>query len=101
MKVTGPSAVIDGRGRYTYETRALDFNAKFKPYDQPGSLLAAAVGLVMNPLTSILELRLTGTLGDPKWSVDVTGPLTGSSPSHTGLPAAPVKPATNCAAGRL
>jgi hypothetical protein len=87
VKVTGPSAVIDGRGRYTYETRALDFNAKFKPYDQPGSLLAAAVGLVMNPLTSILELRLTGTLGDPKWSVDFSGPSAGSNP-------APAKPAT-------
>jgi len=94
VKVTGPSAVIDGRGKYTYATRSLDFNARFKPYDQPGSLLAAAVGLVMNPLTSILELRLTGTLGDPKWSVDVTGPLSGSSPSHAGLPAAPLKPAT-------
>ena len=86
LKVTGPSAVIDGRGKYSYASNALDFNAKFKPYDQPGSLLAAAVGLVMNPLTSILELRLTGPLGDPKWSVDFTGPMTSTRPGDQGKP---------------
>jgi len=85
LKVTGPSAVIDGRGRYSYMARTLDFNAKFKPYDQPGSLLAAAVGLVMNPLTSILELRLTGTLANPKWSVDIAGPMSGSTAAASRL----------------
>jgi len=92
LKVTGPSAVIDGRGKYSYVTNALDFNAKFKPYDQPGSLLAAAVGLVMNPLTSILELRLTGPLRDPKWSVDITGPMSSSHPNDQGKPPASPKP---------
>ncbi|MES1168367.1 MAG: AsmA-like C-terminal region-containing protein, partial [Oleiharenicola lentus] len=96
VKVTGPSAVIDARGNYSFATNALDFNAKFKPYDQPGSLLAAAVGLVMNPLTSILELRLTGPFGDPKWSVDVTAPS--SKPTRPAEPKAPppaaVPPAT-------
>ena len=91
LKVTGPSAVIDGRGKYAYASNALDFNAKFKPYDQPGSLLAAAVGLVMNPLTSILELRLTGRLADPKWSVDITGLL--SKPGDQGKPPVSPKPA--------
>ena len=74
LKVTGPSAVIDARGKYSFAANALDFNAKFKPYDQPGSLLAAAVSLVINPLTSILELRLSGPLAEPKWSVEVTSP---------------------------
>lgn len=84
LKVTGPSALIDGHGTYTFATNALDFTARFKPYEEPGSLLAAAVGLVMNPLTSIFELKLTGPLGDPKWSV-----IVGSS----GKPAAPAPPA--------
>jgi len=84
LKVTGPSAVIDARGNYNLTTNALDFSAKFKPYEQPGSLLAAAVSLVINPLTSILELRLGGRLDDPKWSVKI-----GSS----NAPNAPAKPA--------
>ncbi len=83
LKVTGPSAVIDARGRYTFSTSALDFTAKFKPYEQPGSLLAVAVSIVMNPLTSILELKLNGPLSDPKWSFAV------SPGSKSAAPAAP------------
>lgn len=100
LKVTGPSAVIDGRGKYSFASNALDFNAKFKPYDQPGSLLAAAVGLVMNPLTSILELRLTGPLRDPKWSIDVTAPSSTpkapaeAKPAGATTPTTPVPPPT-------
>ncbi|AOS43098.1 hypothetical protein Verru16b_00139 [Lacunisphaera limnophila] len=84
FKVTGPSAAIDGRGKYTFATSALDFSARFRPYEEPGSLLAAAVSLVMNPLTSILELQLTGQLADPKWSVVVS---TGTDPSKPSAPA--------------
>lgn len=86
LKVTGPSAAIDARGRYAFATNALDFTARFKPYDQPGSLLAAAVSLVMNPLTSILELKLNGPLADPKWSVLVSP---GPRPSMAPEPAPP------------
>ncbi len=92
LKVTGPSAVIDARGNYGFASNVLDFNAKLKPYDQPGSLLAAAFSLVMNPLTSLLELRLTGPFGDPKWSVDVTAPS--SKPTRPPEPKAPAAAAT-------
>lgn len=89
LKVTGPSASIDARGRYVFAANNLDFTARFKPYDQPGSLLAAAVSIVMNPLTSILELKLNGPLGDPKWSVLVSpGPRASMAP-----PAATTTPA--------
>ncbi|MFZ5495162.1 MAG: AsmA-like C-terminal region-containing protein [Verrucomicrobiota bacterium] len=81
LKVTGPSATIDARGRYSFATNALDFTARFKPYDQTDSLLAAAVSIVINPLTSILELKLNGPLGDPKWSVLVSpGPRPSLAP---------------------
>ncbi len=89
LKVTGPSAVIDARGNYTLATNALDFSAKFKPYDQPGSLLAAAFSLVLNPLTSILELKLGGRLDDPNWSVSIGS----SSAPNAPAPAKPAKPA--------
>ena len=89
LKVTGPSAVIDAHGHYTFATSALDFSAKFKPYDQPGSLLAAAVSLVMNPLTSILELKLSGRLDDPKWSVNIGSSSAPSLP----VPAKSAEPA--------
>ncbi len=81
LKVTGPSAVIDAHGSYTIATNALDFSAKFKPYEQPGSLLAAAVSIVLNPLTSILELKLGGRLDDPNWSVNIGSSSTPNIPA--------------------
>jgi len=89
LKVTGPSAVIDAHGRYTLASNSLDFSAKFKPYDQPGSLLAAAVSIVINPLTSMLELKLGGRLDDPQWSVN----LGSSSGPAAPAPAKPAEPA--------
>jgi hypothetical protein len=92
LKVTGPSAAIDAKGKYTFATNALDFAARFRPYEEPGSLLAAAVSLVMNPLTSIFELQLTGQLADPKWSVTVSsGSDPTKNPAPLPAPAAPSK----------
>jgi hypothetical protein len=89
LKVTGPSATIDARGRYAFANNSLDFTARFKPYEQPGSLLAAAVSIVLNPLTSILELKLNGPLANPKWSVVV-----GSSTRSESPVSAPANPPT-------
>ncbi|MDQ5979463.1 MAG: hypothetical protein QG602_2437 [Verrucomicrobiota bacterium] len=86
LKVTGPSATIDARGRYAFATNSLDFTAKFKPYEQPGSLLAVAVSLVMNPLTSMLELKLNGPLGNPKWSYVVAPGSKPAAPVSTEPP---------------
>ena len=87
LKITGPSAVIDARGNFTFATKALDFTARFKPYEDNLNILTAAIGLVVNPLTSILELKLSGPIGNPEWSVVV-----GGSNSHPESPAAPKSP---------
>jgi hypothetical protein len=98
LKVTGPSATIDARGRYTFATNSLDFNARFKPYEQPGSLLAAAVSIVLNPLTSILELKLNGPLANPRWSVVVGSgskpEMPAPGPANPAVPAVPAPPET-------
>lgn len=93
LKVTGPSAVIDARGKYNFTSNALDFTAKFKPYDQPGSPLAAVVGLVISPLASILELKLNGPLGDPRWSFSVSPGSKPAAPTPTPVPPAATPPA--------
>jgi hypothetical protein len=73
LKISGPSAVIDARGDFVFATNALDFTAKFKPFEENHNLLTAAIGIVINPITSILELKLTGPLSKPEWSI-VVGP---------------------------
>jgi hypothetical protein len=87
LKITGPSAVIDARGNFTVGTGALDFSARFRPYEDNLNLITAVVGIVLNPLTSILELKLGGLITNPEWSVAVSG-----SRPHPEAPAAPVVP---------
>ncbi len=76
LKVTGRSAVIDARGNFTLATNALDFTARLKPYEENRNLITGVIGLVINPITSILELKLTGPIGKPDWSIFVGGSST-------------------------
>lgn len=68
VRISGPAALIEGRGSYRLAGGALDFTAKFKPFDRTKTLLQDALSLVFNPLTSIIELKLGGQIKDPKWS---------------------------------
>jgi hypothetical protein len=90
LKITGPSALIDARGDFTFATNALDFTARFKPYEENRNPLTFAIGIVMNPIASILELKLTGPLSKPDWSVVVgqSAPKTepGAVPPETAPP---------------
>lgn len=85
VKVTGPNALIEGRGDYRLVDKTLDFTARFKPYEENKTLLTAAIGIVVNPLASILELRLTGPIAKPNWSVS----LGSSTPKEAPLPPQP------------
>jgi len=76
LKVTGRSAVIDARGNFTLATNALDFTARLKPYEENRNLITGVIGLVINPITSILELKLTGPIAKPDWSIFVGGSAT-------------------------
>lgn len=89
LKITGPSAVIDARGDFTFATNALDFTAKFKPFEESRNPLTAIIGIVINPITSILELKLDGPISNPNWSI-VVGP-SAPKPEST-APAAPGAP---------
>jgi len=91
VRITGPSALIEGSGDYRLTDRTLDFRAKFRPYEENRNPLTAVIGLVVNPLASILDLRLTGPIQKPNWSVSFLGG--GSKPAPAA--AEPAKPVTN------
>lgn len=88
LRISGRSAVIDARGNFTFDTTALDFTARFKPYEENRNLLTGVIGIVINPLTSILELKLTGPISKPDWSIEV-----GGSSAHPETPVPAAKPA--------
>lgn len=73
LKISGPSAAIDGHGDFMLANDALNFTAKFKPFAESDNPLTAIIGIVINPITSILELKLSGVLTEPRWSV-IVGP---------------------------
>jgi hypothetical protein len=67
LKITGPSAAIDLTGLYRLDLQQMDFNARVSPFELSRNPLASAVDLVLTPFTSILELKLTGSLDHPNW----------------------------------
>ncbi|HVT72895.1 MAG TPA: AsmA-like C-terminal region-containing protein [Lacunisphaera sp.] len=90
LKVTGSGAVIDARGDYTFATNGLDFTARLKPFLESSNPLKVAVGIVVSPFVSILELKLTGPVSKPSWSL-VVGPSSSPPPDKTEAPLAPPK----------
>jgi hypothetical protein len=91
LRLTGPRAAIDARGGYRLDTKALSFAAKIRPFDASDSFLGATFGAVFTPLSSVLEVKLTGTIDQPAWSF-AYGPtslfraLTGDGPKPPELP---------------
>ncbi len=97
VKLTGPTAAIEAKGDYWLEAKTLDFNARVFPLQQSSFVLADALGALLTPLSSVLELKLTGSLERPSWAFLLgplnilrafARPLAGSSPGGS-MPAAP------------
>lgn len=94
LRITGPSAVIEAKGDYRLLDQTLDFSARLKPYEENRNLFTAAIGIVINPLTSILELRLTGPIHKPSWSLSLGGntPMREAPAPRTTPPEPPAQP---------
>ena len=88
VRISGPSAVIDAKGDYLITPKTLDFTARLKPYEETRNPLTLVMGLVINPLTSIFELNLSGPIAKPNWSVSL-----GSSGAERPIPPAAAPPA--------
>lgn len=72
IRVRGPDGAIDGQGTYRLEQRGLDFQAKISPFQESEGLIKTVVGVVLTPITSAFEVKLTGTLDNPNWSVTLS-----------------------------
>jgi len=72
FSVTGANSAIEAHGTYALDRHALDFNARVYPFRESKSVLQI-VGAVLSPLSTALEVKLTGPLDQPKWAF-VIGP---------------------------
>lgn len=101
VNVTGANSAILAHGDYWLDRHQLDFNARVYPFQESKSLIQSVVGAVLTPLSTVLEVKLTGPLEQPTWafvigptnllrSLGQTGPETDAppgSPAPSPLPA--------------
>lgn len=69
VKLLGTDSAIDAHGTYALDRRELDFNAKILPFQESENLIKTVVGAVLSPLAAAFEVKLSGSLGNPKWSL--------------------------------
>jgi hypothetical protein len=73
LKLTGANSAIAAHGHYDLDHQQLNFNAKLFPFGESKSAPQAFIGLMLSPLSQILEVKLTGSLDKPSWAF-VRGP---------------------------
>jgi hypothetical protein len=67
LKINGTTVAIHANGTFMLDKNLMDFGAKVYPFGQGKTLLANAVGFVLVPVSTALELKLSGTLDQPDW----------------------------------
>jgi len=67
LRITGPSALVQGNGDYLLRGGHLAFTAKVHPFDESTSLVGTAMDFVLTPLSKVFAVKLQGTLAKPSW----------------------------------
>jgi hypothetical protein len=73
VSITGANSAIQAHGDYSLDRHSLAFNARVYPFQESKFFLQSVVGAVLSPLSTVLEVKLTGSLDKPSWSF-VIGP---------------------------
>jgi hypothetical protein len=73
VTLRGANSAIDAHGTYALDRRELEFNAKIFPFQESESIIKSVVGAVLTPLSNAFEVKLSGSLAKPQWSL-VLGP---------------------------
>ncbi|MFI5356047.1 MAG: AsmA-like C-terminal region-containing protein [Opitutales bacterium] len=73
ISITGANTAISAHGQYTLDGRSLDFYARVYPFQESTFFVKSLVGVVLTPLSTVLEVKLTGKLDKPAWAF-VMGP---------------------------
>jgi hypothetical protein len=69
LRVSGRTAALETEGTYYINSKNLDFRARLYPLGEAGGTISQLFELVLDPFSFLLEMRLTGTLRRPNWSL--------------------------------
>jgi len=89
LKITGRTAALETEGTYYINSRNLDFRARLYPLGESGGAITQLFDFVLGPVSYLLEMRLTGTLRKPAWSLSRM-PFAPRPVVDEGAPATPV-----------
>jgi hypothetical protein len=73
VHVTGANSALVASGTYALDRSQLDFKVRVNPFQESKSFPQKFMDAVLTPLSSALEVRLTGSLDKPNW-VFANGP---------------------------
>jgi len=68
LAVSGANSGIDARGTYFLDSHRLDFKARINPLKESKGLAQEVIGAVLTPISSALEVSLTGSVESPRWA---------------------------------
>jgi len=68
VSITGSNSAITASGHYAMDRGKLDFRARVNPFGESRFILKSIVGLMLTPVSNVLEVRLTGPLDSPQWN---------------------------------
>jgi len=68
VNITGSNSAVTASGHYAMDRGNLDFRARVNPFGESKFILKSIVGLMLTPVSNVLEVRLTGPLDNPQWS---------------------------------
>ena len=92
VSVTGANSAIEARGSYALDRHELDFTARVNPFQESTFIPSILLGAMLSPLSSALEVKLTGQIDKPKWAF-VNGPTNFlrnlAKPDEPKIPVAP------------
>ncbi|MBE2212716.1 MAG: hypothetical protein IAE82_02520 [Opitutaceae bacterium] len=69
MRINGRTAALETEGTYFVNSKNLDFRARLYPLGESGGAITQLFDFVLGPVSYLLEMRLTGTLRKPAWSL--------------------------------
>lgn len=68
LEITGPSARLRSFGNFWMPNSQLEFNTTIFPFREASMPVIGLIGLVLEPFSRALEVRLTGSLDKPQWA---------------------------------
>ncbi len=80
VSVSGPGSLIRANGEIIMPDRGLDFKVRVHFFEKGGASLLSILGPILKPFENALELRLRGTIDEPKWRFQIDPRNVFSSP---------------------